>query len=78
MPVPLQVVAYKMKEYQLPLEEALASVKSNRSCINPNDGFIQQLKAYEGILRARLVGISSYEMEEVEGLGRRRGKHIHV
>eukprot|EP00731_Ephydatia_muelleri_P023353 Em0015g936a len=47
------VVAYKMKEYQLTLDDALAYVKSKRSCINPNDGFIQQLRAYEGILSAR-------------------------
>ena len=44
-----------MKEYQLTLDDALAYVKSKRSCINPNDGFIQQLRAYEGILSARLV-----------------------
>eukprot|EP00731_Ephydatia_muelleri_P035468 Em0126g11a len=50
-----KVVAYKMKEYQLTLDDALAYVKSKRSCINPNDGFIQQLRAYESILSARLT-----------------------
>jgi len=42
-----------MKEYKMSLEEALAHVKSKRSIVNPNEGFMSQLQAYEGILRAR-------------------------
>ena len=35
------------------LSDALSHVKSKRSIVNPNDGFIHQLLAYEGILKAR-------------------------
>lgn len=35
------------------LEEALVHVKGKRSVVNPNEGFMQQLKDYEGILKAR-------------------------
>lgn len=37
------------------LEDAHLFVKSQRSCVNPNPGFMSQLKAYEGILKARLA-----------------------
>ena len=50
---PNQVMAYSMKEYGMSLEEASAHVKERRSCVNPNNGFLKQLKAYEGILKAR-------------------------
>ena len=52
---PTQVIAYAMKEYKLGLEEALAHVKELRPCINPNEGFMNQLGDYQGILRARYV-----------------------
>ena len=42
-----------MKEYSMSLESAIEHVKMRRTCINPNHGFMTQLKAYEGILRAR-------------------------
>ncbi|XP_003389465.1 PREDICTED: protein phosphatase Slingshot homolog 2-like [Amphimedon queenslandica] len=47
------VIAYTMKEYRMSLEDALSFVRSQRSCIKPNHGFMSQLKAYEGILKAR-------------------------
>ena len=40
------------------LEEALALVKGKRSVVNPNDGFITQLKDYEGILKARYAQLN--------------------
>lgn len=46
-------MAFAMKEYRMSLNEVLQHVKSKRSIVNPNDGFIHQLQAYEGILRAR-------------------------
>lgn len=49
----MQVIAYMMKEYQMTLAESKKHVKSIRSCINPNDGFMGQLRSYEGILTAR-------------------------
>ena len=51
----VQVIAYMMKEYQMALTEAKKLVKSIRGCINPNDGFMGQLRSYEGILTARLA-----------------------
>ena len=39
----------------MPLAEAKKHVKSIRSCINPNDGFMGQLSSYEGILTARYI-----------------------
>ena len=44
------------------LNDALAYVKSCRSCIKPNHGFMSQLKAYEGILKARYI---QYTVREV-------------
>ena len=49
----VQVIAYMMKEYQMPLADAKKHVKTIRGCINPNDGFLSQLRSYEGILTAR-------------------------
>ena len=49
------VTAFAMKEYRMSLKEALAHVKSRRSVVNPNDGFVNQLRDYEGILKARYV-----------------------
>ncbi len=46
-------MAYTMKEYKMSLDEAFRHVKSCRSIVNPNHGFMSQLKAYEGILTAR-------------------------
>mmetsp|Transcript_33093 Transcript_33093/g.42544 ORF Transcript_33093/g.42544 Transcript_33093/m.42544 type:complete len:106 (-) Transcript_33093:98-415(-) len=36
-------IAFKGKYDKLSMEEALASVKNDRNCISPNDGFIIQL-----------------------------------
>lgn len=52
---PYQVIAFAMKEYGWPLEEAMKYVKSKRSVVNPNKGFRKQLETYEGILDARLT-----------------------
>lgn len=46
------VIAFVMKTYNWSLQKALDFVKSKRSCINPNDGFMKQLEIYEGILDA--------------------------
>lgn len=49
----VQVVAYAMKEYKMSLNEAISYVKGKRAIVNPNAGFLTQLQAYEGILKAR-------------------------
>jgi protein-tyrosine phosphatase len=47
------VMAYLMKMYSMSFEDAKSFVKTRRSCVNPNPGFISQLNSYEGILNAR-------------------------
>jgi protein phosphatase slingshot len=42
-----------MKENNHSLADAVEYVKKRRSCINPNDGFLNQLLIYEGILAAK-------------------------
>lgn len=44
------VIAYAMKEYGLSADEAIAHVRKRRQCIAPNDGFLNQLRQYEGKL----------------------------
>ncbi|XP_013148807.1 PREDICTED: dual specificity protein phosphatase 1B-like, partial [Papilio polytes] len=41
------VIAYLMAKYQLTFEEAYSYVRNRRRFINPNPGFISQLKEYE-------------------------------
>lgn len=44
------VIAYLMKHYGMSFDEAFKFVKSKRSFIRPNAGFVEQLKAYEAKL----------------------------
>ncbi|CAH8561142.1 unnamed protein product [Heterobilharzia americana] len=46
------VIAYAMKENNWDLETALSYVKSCRSCVQPNPGFMRELRTYQGILEA--------------------------
>lgn len=46
------VIAFAMKEFGWSLDEALAHAKRRRAIVHPNRGFMQQLREYEGILRA--------------------------
>lgn len=46
------VIAYIMKEYGWPLNAALSHVKKRRNCITPNEGFMEQLQTFDGILQA--------------------------
>jgi protein-tyrosine phosphatase len=41
------VIAYLIKKKGYSLEYAMEFVKSKRNCINPNIGFVKQLKEYE-------------------------------
>ncbi|XP_045109441.1 serine/threonine/tyrosine-interacting protein B-like isoform X2 [Portunus trituberculatus] len=47
------VVAYVMEKRTLSYREALEFVQNRRYCINPNDGFKQQLMEYEAIYKAQ-------------------------
>lgn len=44
------VIAYLMKHYSMSFDEAFRFVKSKRSFIRPNTGFLEQLKEYESKL----------------------------
>ena len=46
---PAVVIAYLMKTKTLSYEQAFLQVKQKRSVINPNSGFVQQLKQYESM-----------------------------
>jgi protein phosphatase slingshot len=46
------VIAYIMKEYGWSLNAALSHVKKRRNCITPNEGFMEQLQTFDGILQA--------------------------
>jgi protein phosphatase slingshot len=56
------VTAFAMKEYRMSLKDALSHVKGRRSVVNPNDGFVAQLRDYEGILQARCV-LDAYSLK---------------
>lgn len=45
------VLAYLMKINGMSLDEALAYIRSKRCIAQPNEGFMRQLKAYEGGIR---------------------------
>ncbi|XP_023931702.1 serine/threonine/tyrosine-interacting protein-like [Lingula anatina] len=49
------VVAYVMERFGLSFRDAFRHVLSKRFCISLNEGFIQQLKEYEPIYKARLI-----------------------
>lgn len=55
MCVVFQVIAFAMKEFAMSLDDALKHVKKRRSVVQPNPGFMKQLRIYEGILDARQV-----------------------
>lgn len=54
------VIAYIMEKYGLSYRDAFAHVQQKRFCINPNEGFVQQLNEYEPMYRARLTFQHSY------------------
>lgn len=49
------VIAFLMKKYGWNLNEAYEFVKQRRTCVRPNAGFMEQLRVYEGILKASQV-----------------------
>lgn len=57
------VIAYIMQTYGTDFKAALNHVQQRRFCVQPNDGFEQQLREYEPIYRAMIEG----------GAGMRRG-----
>ena len=54
---PTIIIAYLIKKLKIPLEEAYNIVKSIKSDINPNEGFISKLKDFEKTIIKRLENI---------------------
>ena len=50
---PTVVIAYLMEKYSLSAADALNFVKHKRSIVNPNAGFLRQLKKYEEELKTQ-------------------------
>lgn len=67
---PSLVIAYLMETYGIDFKTALNHVQQRRFCVQPNDGFEQQLKEFEPIYRAQV------EMggEQVKREGSKRGR----
>jgi protein phosphatase slingshot len=55
------VIAYLMKEFNWSLEQTFQFTKQKRNCINPNEGFKQQLLTYESILNAHRAKYNLFE-----------------
>jgi protein-tyrosine phosphatase len=55
------VLAYLMKEFNWTYEQTFQFTKQKRNCINPNDGFKQQLATYESILNAHRAKYNLFE-----------------
>lgn len=51
---PTIIIAYIMKHLKISFEDAFKLVKNTRSIINPNAGFISQLKEYENYLKTNM------------------------
>uniref|UniRef100_A0A0V0GA96 Putative dual specificity phosphatase n=1 Tax=Triatoma dimidiata TaxID=72491 RepID=A0A0V0GA96_TRIDM len=49
------VLAYVMEKYGLPIKDAYDLVQQRRFCINPNDGFMAQLREFEPIYKAQRI-----------------------
>jgi protein-tyrosine phosphatase len=45
------VIAYLMRRYKYGYEKAYNKVKDRRKIINPNPGFVMQLKKYDGKIK---------------------------
>lgn len=41
------VIMYIMKRFQIAYEDALEFVKNRRDCVDPNEGFLKQLRDFE-------------------------------
>jgi len=65
---PSLLIAYIMETFNTDFKTALSFVQQRRFCVQPNDGFEQQLKEFEPIYRARRETVA----REGAGLGKRR------
>lgn len=47
------VISYLMERFSMSYDEARKYLKARRPQIDPNDGFVKQLKSYEEILKVK-------------------------
>ncbi|KAK3868990.1 hypothetical protein Pcinc_025673 [Petrolisthes cinctipes] len=66
------VVAYVMEKKNMTYKEALEFVQNRRYCINPNDGFKQQLREYEAIYRAQQTVLVNGQCSQDKGRLKRK------
>eukprot|EP00906_Rhabdomonas_costata_P019326 RCo028234 len=65
------VIAYVMRAYGMSLDDALAKVQELRSCVQPNSGFMKQLREFELTLphgqQWKVAGGADIEDEDEDG-----------
>jgi len=49
------VIAYLIKNHGMSYDSAYAFVKNKRPCIKPNSGFVEALRAWEGLFRPPVI-----------------------
>ncbi|XP_071644717.1 serine/threonine/tyrosine-interacting protein B isoform X3 [Temnothorax longispinosus] len=60
------VLAYVMETYELSQTRAYIMVQERRFCINPNEGFMTQLKEYEPIYQAEKTLKNDHQSSEIQ------------
>jgi len=66
------VIAYVMVKQQMTFKEALEFTQNRRYCINPNDGFKQQLQEYEMIYKAQNTMLQGGQCSQNNGRLKRK------
>ena len=60
------VIAYLMWSQRITYEQALNVVRSKRFCINPNDGFKNQLKLFEKLLKENNYNLNRIQFNNIQ------------
>ncbi|KAG1681764.1 Serine/threonine/tyrosine-interacting protein [Nymphon striatum] len=58
------IIGYVMESLNLTYREAISLVQQRRFCVNPNAGFVNQLKEYEPIYKARKMLQNGHQSQE--------------
>lgn len=69
------VIGYVMESHGLSYKDTFALVQQRRFCINPNEGFAQQLKEYEPIYQAKHT-LQNGQTSKVTGNLKRRIEEV--
>ena len=60
------VIAYVMWAQKMPFKEALDFVSKKRSAVFPNQGFKDQLKKFEGILKENNYDLNKIDFKNIK------------